>query len=238
MSTILTPRAALIRLLPDGSSCLRRLPSKEDDGPKACRYRCTTCSPCAQDGEPECRDDRLPGRIMRSTQMNLIWKHMSSDSHFNKHNKLNPLSSNQMYDRVCEVLPKLRLILSRSTRKGDKVYFTEGDVQALELQALSDPDTAYREAFRYGMQGNVRNAKVVVLTEDHCPMSPNYMPPNMPAQPPLDTQANDNQSRPVSMDVVRRSTQSQTNPAQVALSLMYRSTQAHATKFNPPTTKS
>ena len=156
----------------DGSSCLLELPTVDTDGSGARRYRCKTC----WDAFPGNRDDRLPGRMMRSTQMNLVWKHMASGGHFSNHLVLNPLSDKEKYERVLAIIPKLRWILSRKTNKSDKVYFTTTDVENLETQVMADPAGAYIEAFKFGMQGNMRGAKTIEHGSEHYPQVPNDMP--------------------------------------------------------------
>jgi hypothetical protein len=156
----------------DGTSCLLKLPAVLDDGPKACRWRCKTCWEFAINS----KNDREPGRTLKSNQMNTAWKHFATDEHFNAHLAVNRLTQQQKHARVVQMIPKLNAILARkkpatNKRKADKRFFTTQDVMALQHQVSIDVDAAFRQAFLYGMQGNVRNA-VAVEEAPIVPMHP------------------------------------------------------------------
>ena len=93
-------------------------------------------------------------------------KHLATDEHFNAHLASNGLTQEQKHRRVVQVIPKLTAILARKKpvakkRRADKHFFTTQDVMELQHLVSVDVDAAYRQAFLYGMQGNVRNAVVV-----------------------------------------------------------------------------
>ena len=214
----------------DGSCCLLQLPRVESDGPSACRYRCSTCFQKALNN----RDDRLPGRILRSNQLNGACKHLCSDIHYNAHMSLHPVSSEEKRRRVLHVIPKLYDILSRKKpaegkKPADKRYFTIANVAALEHQLAVNIDVAYRKAFVYGMQGCIRNA---VTVEEPAAQQAQHPQSDHTPQAPPESQFYSS-SMPVTMDFAQRR---QKHPPNLLinndLQRMYQSTQEQSAQFH------
>jgi len=209
----------LIMRLADGSCCLLELPIVEEDGAGVCRYRCKTCHHAYK----FTAFDRLPGRKLKVSQINLVWKHVATNEHFNAHLHQNPITEAEKRKRVLEVIPKLRDILSRKQQKSGrippKLYFTSSMVQELIYQLEgSTVDAAYYQAFKYGMQGNFRGAKPVEA-ESGCSMAPqNLTAPSMP----------------VTMDFLQQTPTNQANQQQSELDKMFSKTQQRSSLFRHP----
>ena len=119
-----------------------------EDGAGACRYRCKTCHHAYK----FVAFDRLPRRKFKVPQINLVWKHVATNEHFNAHLHQNPVTEGEKRKRALEVIPKLRENLSRKVQRSvktpPKLYFTSSMVDELLQLLASNVDAAYYQAFK------------------------------------------------------------------------------------------
>ena len=174
------PTAVWASMCSDGTCCLLEMPRWPSDGPKAFRYRCSTCWNPNLPGESD-----LQGRPAAVNQMNQAWKHLAgcTTGHMSQHLFKNPISNDTKLSRVASVLPKLDDILlmkASQPQRTSKTYFTAEDLQsvrdslraahsttekALADGAPLDPsdqeviDALYVQVFQYGMAGNASRRK-------------------------------------------------------------------------------
>ena len=86
------------------------------------------------------------------SQINLVWKHVATNEHFNAHLHQNPVTEGEKRKRALEVIPKLRENLSRKVQRSvktpPKLYFTSSMVDELLQLLASNVDAAYYQAFK------------------------------------------------------------------------------------------
>jgi hypothetical protein len=84
-------------------------------------------------------------------QANLVIKHASSKKHFNSFLKNYPLSDLVKRTRVIDVIPVLRAMMIKLRGDNKTAYFNESDLKSLEIKAMSNPSSAYWDAYCYSL---------------------------------------------------------------------------------------
>ena len=157
--------------------------SQPDDSAKDFRYVCSVCV----------KDHPLGQSTWKAglKQANLVIKHASSKKHFNSFLKNYPLSDLVKRTRVIDVIPVLRAMMIKLRGDNKTAYFNESDLKSLEIKAMSNPSSAYWDAYCYGLGPlNGKRGKTVSMVAPKGPPQPNVFsltfqqpPHHEPSQP-------------------------------------------------------